>query len=270
MRSDNICKFIVDSDIDNGGFYNFVLEQKPEAMSIDHLLLHNRATLITKGSLTVKYDNFERVVTAGDLIFLFEGEHTSAHPIQAAEYVYITFKSVRFDNLFRKYEINKENRCFSGLDGLIPLWRESISNASSDNLALAAESMLLYAISRLTRDASKKSDTLNDVISYCEQEFNDPELSLASVARDLNYNSKYLSHIFKEKMGMPFTEYLRMLRLKHSVSLLEHGLDSIKNVALLSGFSDPLYFSSVFKKTLGYSPKDYIKKIANSQESKEE
>jgi AraC-like DNA-binding protein len=44
------------------------------------------------------------------------------------------------------------------------------------------------------------------------------------------------------------------------VSLLEHGIDSVKNVALLSGFSDPLYFSTVFKKDIGISPKEYMKK----------
>ena len=62
-------------------------------------------------------------------------------------------------------------------------------------------------------------------------------------------------------MGTSYTEYLRMLRLKYAVSLLDHGLDSIKNVALLSGFSDPLYFSTVFKQALGVSPKEYVDKL---------
>ena len=49
-----------------------------------------------------------------------------------------------------------------------------------------------------------------------------------------------------------------MIRLKNAIALFDHGLDSIKNVALLSGFSDPLYFSSVFKAEVGRSPKEYI------------
>ena len=68
----------------------------------------------------------------------------------------------------------------------------------------------------------------------------------------------YLSHLFKQKMNVGFSEYLRTLRINYAITLFDNGLDSIKNVALLSGFSDPLYFSSVFKKTVGKSPKDYI------------
>ena len=63
-----------------------------------------------------------------------------------------------------------------------------------------------------------------------------------------------------KKMGMSFSEYLRTVRIKHAVMLFEHGLDSVKNVALLSGFSDPLYFSSVFKSEVGISPSEYRKK----------
>jgi AraC-like DNA-binding protein len=62
-------------------------------------------------------------------------------------------------------------------------------------------------------------------------------------------------------MGVSYTDYLRSLRLKFAVSLFDRGLDSVKNVALLSGFTDPLYFSTVFKKHIGLSPKEYKEKM---------
>jgi YesN/AraC family two-component response regulator len=40
--------------------------------------------------------------------------------------------------------------------------------------------------------------------------------------------------------------------------LFDHGIDSVKNVAFLSGYKDPMYFSNVFKKVVGRSPKDYM------------
>ena len=88
---------------------------------------------------------------------------------------------------------------------------------------------------------------------------------LSTVAERLGYSSKYLSHIFKKQMGMGYTEYLQTYRIRYAVSLFEHGLDSIKNVALLSGFTDPLYFSTVFKKQFGVSPASYIQKIQNKR-----
>jgi two-component system response regulator YesN len=61
---------------------------------------------------------------------------------------------------------------------------------------------------------------------------------------------------------MGVNEYLRTLRINHAVFLIDHGIDSVKNVALLSGFSDPLYFSAVFKKHIGMSPKEYRERNA--------
>ncbi|MBE5732376.1 MAG: helix-turn-helix transcriptional regulator, partial [Clostridiales bacterium] len=56
------------------------------------------------------------------------------------------------------------------------------------------------------------------------------------------------------------------IRIKHAVTLLDYGIDSIKNVALLSGFTDPLYFSNVFKAQIGISPTQYLK---NKNEKKD-
>ena len=51
------------------------------------------------------------------------------------------------------------------------------------------------------------------------------------------------------------------MRVKYAVNLCDHGIDSVKNIAFLSGFADPLYFSTVFKKVTGNSPKEYMKII---------
>ena len=60
-------------------------------------------------------------------------------------------------------------------------------------------------------------------------------------------------------MGITYSEYLRNLRIRYAASLFDHGIDSVKNVAFLSGFTDPMYFSGVFKKVTGLSPKEYKK-----------
>ena len=57
---------------------------------------------------------------------------------------------------------------------------------------------------------------------------------------------------------MGFTEYLRLMRVRHAMMLMESGVTCVKNVAFLSGFSDPLYFSKVFAKLIGMSPREYI------------
>ena len=124
----------------------------------------------------------------------------------------------------------------------------------------------MYSFSRLTGTKNKNENIVNMALSIMEEEFNDPSLSLASVADMLGYNAKYLSHSFKEKIGVGFSQYLRTIRIKHAVFLMEHGVDSVKNIAFLCGFTDPLYFSSVFKEALGISPKEYMQQTKNTDE----
>jgi len=248
---------------------SFIYESDPAVMTESHKISWHRALLVAQGSGEAAVNGQKYPLVTGDLFFLFAEETFALTPNDACTYLYITFCGPRADELFRRFGIRKEQRCFHNFDGLLPLWRESLSRASEENIDLAAESMLLYTLSRLSGDSTKRNDLLEKIIELSEENFTDPDLSLAVIADELKYNAKYISHLFKEKMNVSYTEYLRTLRIKHAVSLFEHGLDSIKNVAFLSGFSDPLYFSTVFKQTVGVAPKDFILRKAGDKNDNE-
>ena len=217
----------------------------------------HRMLLPIQGEGTLVFDGERIPFAAGVLVFCFAGESFCAECSDGSAYMYISFGGGRAEELFRRFAVNKQNRAFDGFDGLIPLWKESLSRASEQNIDLASESVLLYTFSRLNSQVSHGSELIRKIMEITEDSFTDPGLSLSSLADMLAYNPKYISHVFKQKTGMSYSEYLRDMRIKHAVSLLDYGLDSVKNVALLSGFSDPLYFSSVFKKNIGVSPKEY-------------
>ena len=260
MNGKNICQFIPAKSSISLAVYNFVLESDPEVMRADYELQQHRALLVSSGKGVFFFDSQKVKVGKGTLLFGFKDEKLFAEGTEDFQYIYISFSGERSDELFRRFGINRHTRAFFGFEGLVPLWQESLSRACSENIDLAAESMLLYAVSRLRADTVERNNIINKVASITEDCFTDSGLSITSIASELGYNEKYVSHVFKEKMGVSYSEYLRNMRLKYAVSLLEHGIDSVKNVALLSGFSDPLYFSSVFKKALGISPKDYKNK----------
>ena len=113
--------------------------------------------------------------------------------------------------------------------------------------------------SRLSATDSKQNATIQKIIEITEENFQDPELSLTTISQKIGYNPKYLSHFFKEKMNISYVEYLRSYRFQYAISLFRLGISSVKNVALLSGFSDPLYFSNAFKKAIGVSPKEFVR-----------
>lgn len=263
MKSQNICKFAAPSLICNTLLtFCFVRETDGEIMRRTVQLAAHRLLLVTQGSGSLSIDGTLFPLRSGTLLFALENEEIALADGEDIVYMYIDFSGIRADELLRRFEITPLSRIYSCLDGLIPLWQESLSGASADTVDLAAESILLYSFSKLFGAASERNGLIGQIARITEQGFSNPALSLATVARELSYHPKYISNLFKRKMGVGYAEYLRSVRIKHAITLLDHGIESIKNVALLSGFTDPLYFSSVFKKCTGTSPTEYLRSKA--------
>jgi two-component system response regulator YesN len=220
-------------------------------------MVTHRAVLAVSGEGMFVLDGHPLPFRSGTLLFVFQGERFHIESEGELTYLYIGFEGGRAEELLRRFDLRRTNRYFDGFDGLIPLWCESLSRASEQTVDLAAESVLLYTFSRLAGTVKERSEVVERMLALTEERFTDPDLSLSSLAEELSYNAKYLSHLFKEKLGTSYSDYLRTLRIKYAVSLFDHGIESVKNVALLSGFSDPLYFSTIFKRHTGRSPSDY-------------
>ena len=267
VKSKNICKFVPSDTSSQLATIKFILESDPAAMGNSEPKPFHRMILIAQQTGKLHLPNRCYACSAGDLILLFEKEAYWFEGEADFQYMYIDFKGSRSDELFRKFGIREANRLFSGFDGLIPFWLESLSRASKENIDLVSESVLLYTFSKFVPEDTKFSSCINEIIGITERNFFDPELSISSIAEHLGYNAKYLSHIFKKKTGVGYTEYLQTYRIKYACSLFENGIDSIKNAALLSGFSNPLYFSTVFKSRLGISPKEYIRNLYPNTEA---
>ena len=99
------------------------------------------------------------------------------------------------------------------------------------------------------------------IVASTNDRFSESSFSLSALAGELGYDAKYLSTLFKKKKGIPFTRYLRELRIRHALFLMEQGVVSVKNIAILCGFGDALYFSKIFKEEMGISPKAHIEKL---------
>lgn len=257
MADNNICKFSMPGVETGLSVSCFVQEGNPDAMRAKTVLSSHRISLVSRGSGNFVINGSMHPFSAGDVVFAFRGEEICTES-EGCEFMYIQFAGVRADELFIRFDIRPGNRRFCAFDGLLPLWKESLSRADGKTTDLVAESMLLYTFSRLTPASAEKDGLLYRLLRQIEENFNDPELTLGRIAEELSYNPKYLSHLFKEGMGIGFAEHLRITRVRYAVSLFDHGLDSVRNVALLSGFSDPLYFSTVFKKVVGVSPREYL------------
>ena len=80
---------------------------------------------------------------------------------------------------------------------------------------------------------------------------------LEEVADSLDITPEYLSTLFNREMGENFTSFLKKFRISHAKRLLKETDKKISDIALEVGYSDPKYFSRVFKMEEGISPGEY-------------
>ena len=269
MEKQNICKFITTQESGqlyarNFFFESLVLHSGKERRLDEHCLY---LTAGGEGRLCCAGAFYP--LTAGTLFFSFAGIPFIIENSRGLNYYCISFTGARAEDLFQRFGITPGRCVFDGHEGLLPLCQESLARADEDNIDLLSESLLLYAFSRLKKDDRTGSDLVSFVVNYLDGHFTDQRLSLGQLATAAGYHEKYLSHVFKKRFGMGFSEYLKLLRIRYAVTLIENGVTSVKNVALLSGFSDPLYFSRVFTETVGVSPKNYRKNQTETSEAQE-
>ncbi len=125
----------------------------------------------------------------------------------------------------------------------------------------------LNKISDITKNMAnrKKNQSENIVtkaISYMMENFR-KDISLDDVAREVNINPYYFSKRFKEETAVNFIDYLTGIRIKKAKELLENNELSIKEICTRSGYSDPNYFSRIFKKIENVTPSEYRERLRN-------
>ena len=202
----------------------------------------------------------------GVLFFIPKFQYFSIQSEDRLQYFYISYHGRRAEENMIRLGIGIDRCVFPGYDSLIAFWKSSHHLAEEGNVDLVCEAVLLYSLANLRPEKADNHDLLTRMTALLQEKFTDSELSITTIAEELGYDAKYLSSFFKKRKGITFTRYLRELRIRHAVFLMEEGLTVVKNLALLSGFRDPLYFSRIFTQAEGISPKEYIDKCQDKQQ----
>ncbi|WP_283680284.1 AraC family transcriptional regulator [Lentilactobacillus sp. Marseille-Q4993] len=112
------------------------------------------------------------------------------------------------------------------------------------------------AVHNLT--STKYSPIINRAITYIQINIGDT-IAVSEIAKYLGINASYLSRLFKAETGTTLTDFINIKKVSRAKSLLMDESISVTDVALLLGYSDTAYFSKVFKKYVGTSPRNYLK-----------
>ena len=114
----------------------------------------------------------------------------------------------------------------------------------------------LYEETHKTVSEVNEHDIYKKAVQYIKEHYTE-NITVADVARHTGYSESYFGYAFKKKHKMSVSSYVRELQLAKSKDLLENTSFSVSSVASYVGFDDSNYFSALFKKHFGLSPKEY-------------
>lgn len=106
------------------------------------------------------------------------------------------------------------------------------------------------------KNESQSGPVLRRALEYIDNNF-DKDLSLNKVAEEVNVSANYLSSVFSQSMQKTFIEYITAKRMEKAKKLLRSTDASTSEISQMVGYKDSHYFSFVFKKTQGLSPREY-------------
>ena len=101
------------------------------------------------------------------------------------------------------------------------------------------------------------SDLIKKAKEEIESSYMTEDISLNTVAMHVGMSPSYFSSIFSKEVGKTFVEYLTEVRMTKAKEYLMCSSMKTSEIGYEVGYRDPHYFSYIFKKTQGCSPKEY-------------
>jgi two-component system response regulator YesN len=108
---------------------------------------------------------------------------------------------------------------------------------------------------------SKKNEghtrMVEQIKQYIKETYSNSELTLYSVAEQVERPEKYISQLFKEVTGMNLSDHLEKIRMDHAASLLSENEFTVDEIAARVGYNSSHSFRRAFKRVMGISPSMY-------------
>tara|TARA_R110001592_G_scaffold68955_1_gene211456 strand:+ start:400 stop:1338 length:939 start_codon:yes stop_codon:yes gene_type:complete len=224
----------------------------------------------TKGNGEIYINNTKTIITPNQFFII---PKNTKHEYRADEndpwsIYWFHFKGILAPELYERYSSthssNYKNVPFSVAK--IELF-EKILNLFNNNylenyIEYANLLSLNFISSFIYHDFESNIDTIqNDTLIDRIKDFLINNLiqnfTIDEIAEKFNYSKSYLHTKFKNKTGYPIIVFFNLKKIQKACEYLNYTDLSIKEISYKVGFEDPLYFSRIFKKFMGKSPRNY-------------
>ena len=242
---------------------------------LDYQLLY-----IVSGKGHFYFHGEDRVVYAGRMVLI--------QPRQEQRYEYfgedkpevywVHFTGSDVKNILRSYNIPMDDPIFySGASSTYSyLFKEMIHELQTcktgyeDLLTMYLKQIFLLVQRTRQEERPTVSTYIQEEMEYARRYFNEhynEPISIQEYAESRNMSVCWFQRNFKQIVKHTPMQYLLTIRVNNAASLLETTDYSMAEIAAIVGYEDPLYFSRLFRKIKGVSPRDYRKLV---QEGKQE
>jgi AraC-like DNA-binding protein len=146
-------------------------------------------------------------------------------------------------------------------ENLIRLWRRAQQKNSLIGMELDGILLEFFgAFKRLTNSVEQVQDnSMETLLEYLNKNFHKP-IQIKEMAEHLCCSEGHLQRTFKQFTGKTPLEYLKHIRMNNALRLIQESTISIHEIAFLTGFNDPFYFSRQFKRFWKRSPSAFREK----------
>ena len=170
------------------------------------------------------------------------------------------FFSIRSLPIYTVFEEDREK-----MEVLLELVAASVEgNQQSDDIFLKnlSKELVIYTLKNCD---SQITNPVHDIktelaLLYIYEHFKET-VSIEAVAAHVHYSVNYFYHNFQKNMGTTFQRFLHDLRMDYAVNLMRFTDLSVSDICYDCGYNSVQYFSTVFRKKFGQSPKKFISNI---------
>ncbi len=208
------------------------------------------------GSSNYIVDGKNVKLSAGEMILLPKGSTYECYTTEKSINVSLNFKGDLINPEVKVYSLNDFYEKEYLTHSFSELWQfGSVADRyKCDSIFLD----VISYISRMERlDIAKKKnyDVIEPAIKYLKTHIYDSSLKIEDLHKVCGVSDTYFRRIFKKRFNVTPQDYIISSRLEYAKSIFESGdFESVKEVAELVGYDDPMYFGKAFKKKYGLCP----------------